>query len=129
MSGIATARRTGAARIGHPRPLLRAGWLSAVDRGHVGLVVAFPRRGPERVQPLQLVTGEFDAVGRGVFLDPGDPAGAGDGGDVDPAGQQPRQGGLCGSRADLGADGLYLVDDREVAAEVLTREPGVGLAP
>jgi hypothetical protein len=39
---------------------------SAIDRGHVGLVVAFPGGGSERVQPVQLVAGEFDAIGRGV---------------------------------------------------------------
>ena len=36
---------------------------------------------------------------------------------------------MRGGGADLGADGLHLVDDRQVAGEVLTGEPGVGLAP
>src|SRR5947208_90143 len=46
-----------------------------------------------------------------------------------PAGQQPRQRGLCRGGADFGADGLYLVDDAQVALEVLAGEARVGLAP
>jgi hypothetical protein len=37
---------------------------------------------PEGVEPLQLLGGEDDAVGRGVLLDAGDPSGAGDGSEV-----------------------------------------------
>ena len=68
-------------------------------------------------------------VGRGVLLDAGDAAGAGDRGDVVSPGEDPRERGLRGGCADLRADRADLVDEREVAAEVLPGEAGVGLAP
>src|SRR5215218_8962358 len=102
---------------------------SAVDAGHVRLVVALARGRHEVVQAVELGGGEFDAVGSGVFLDAGNPPGSGDGSDVVAAGQQPRQRGLCRRGSDLGADGLHFVDDAQVALEVLAGEPRVGLAP
>src|SRR5215207_4918221 len=102
---------------------------SAVDAGHVRLVVALARGRREVVQAVELGGAEFDAVGSGVFLDAGNPPGSGDGSDVVAAGQQPRQRGLCRRGSDLGADGLHLVDDAQVALEVLAGEPRVGLAP
>jgi hypothetical protein len=100
-----------------------------IDAGHVRVVVARTRRGREVVEAVELCGGELDTVCGGVLLDAGDPAGAGDRGDVVAAGQQPGQRGLRGGGADLGADGRHLVDDREVAPEVLTGEAGIGLAP
>jgi hypothetical protein len=85
--------------------------------------------GVERVQALELVRGECDAVSGGVLFDAGDPAGAGDGSDVVAAGEDPGEGGLGRGGADLGADGGDFVDDGEVALEVLAGEPRVGLTP
>src|SRR6266700_1711604 len=102
---------------------------SAVDAGHVHVVMARTRRGPEPVEAVELRGSELDAVCGGVLLYASNPAGAGDRGDVVAAGQQPGQRGLRGGRADLGADGRHLVDNCEVAPEVLTGEAGVGLAP
>jgi hypothetical protein len=56
--------------------------VSAVDRGHVGLVVSPAGGGLERVVPLELVDGEIDVRGGGVFLDACDATGARDGSDV-----------------------------------------------
>src|SRR5215216_4287497 len=56
-------------------------------------------------------------------------AGAGDRGDVVAAGEDPRERGLRGGCADLCADRADLVDEGEVAAEVVPGEAGVGLAP
>ena len=88
-----------------------------------------PAAGVRSSSRSQLVGGQLDAVGGGVLLDAGHPAGAGDGGDVVAVGEDPGESGLGGGRADLGADGPDLVDDREVAGEVLAGEPRVGLAP
>ena len=77
---------------------------SAVDRGHVRLVVPGAGGRGQGVEPLELVGGEHDGVGGGVLLDAGDAAGAGDGGDVVALGQQPGQRDLGGGGADLGAD-------------------------
>ena len=46
-----------------------------------------------------------------------------------PLGEQPGQGDLRGRGAGLGGDGLHLVDDGQVALEVVPGEAGVGLAP
>jgi hypothetical protein len=55
---------------------------SAVDGGHVRLVVARAAGGGEVVQPSELVGAELDSVRRRVLLDPGDPLRAGDRGDI-----------------------------------------------
>ena len=55
---------------------------SAVDSGHVALVVAFPGGGSEVVEPFDLFGAQLDGVGGGVLLDAGDPLCAGDRGDV-----------------------------------------------
>ena len=83
----------------------------------------------EVVQPFDLLGAQLDAVGGGVLLDAGDPLGAGDRGDVVALREQPGQRDLrrCGAR--LGGDGLDLVDDAQVALEVLAGEARVGLAP
>src|SRR5215207_804393 len=114
-----------------PRPTRsrRRATLSAVDGRHVGVVVACTGGGLEVVQPFELRFGELDLVGQGVLLDASDAAGAGDRGDVVSAGKDPRECGLRGGCADLLADRADLVDEREVAAEVLPGEAGVGLAP
>src|SRR3954464_9837631 len=102
---------------------------SVVDGRHVGVVVACAGGGLEVVQAFELRFGELDLVSRGVLLDASDAAGAGDRGDVVSPGEDPRERGLRGGCADLRADRADLVDEREVAAEVLTGEPRVGLAP
>ena len=80
-------------------------------------------------EPFELVGGEFDAVGGGVLLDARDAPGAGDRGDVVALGQQPRQRDLRRGGTGLGCDRLHLVDDAQVALEVLAGEARVGLAP
>ena len=60
---------------------------SAVDRGHVYFVVAFSGGRTKRVEPAQLVFGEFEPVCRSVLQDPGDPPGAGDRGNVVTSGE------------------------------------------
>jgi hypothetical protein len=47
---------------------------SAVDGGHVRLVVAFASGRRQVAEPLELAGAELDAVGGGVLLDAGDPA-------------------------------------------------------
>src|SRR5207247_1391722 len=92
--------------------------VSAVDGGHVRLVVAFAGGGREIVEPRELLRAQFDRVGRGVLLDAGDALGAGDRRDVVALSEQPRQRhlGRCGFQ--LGSDGLDLVDDAQVLLEV-----------
>ena len=102
---------------------------SAVDDGHVPFVVAFAGGRREVVQPFDLLGAQLDAVGGGVLLDAGDPLGAGDRGDVVALREQPGQGDLCRRGARLGGNGLDLVDDAQVALEVLAGEARVGLAP
>src|SRR4051812_19941685 len=102
---------------------------SAVNGGHVRFVVAFAGGRSEVVQPFDLLGTELDAVGGGVLLDAGDPLGAGDRGDVVALGEQPGQGDLCRGGPRIGGDGLDLVDDAQVALEVLSGEARVGLAP
>ena len=55
--------------------------------------------------------------------------GAWDGCDVGSACEDPGERGLCWCGADLLTDRADLIDDREVAPEVLARESRVGLAP
>src|SRR5947208_9298928 len=102
---------------------------SAVDGGHVRLVVAFAGGRRQVAEPFELVVAELDGVGGGVLLDAGDPPGAGDRGDVVALGEQPGQRDLRRCGAGFGGDGLNLVDDGQVALEVLAGEAGVGLAP
>ena len=80
-------------------------------------------------EPFDLLGAQLDAVGGGVLLDAGDPLGAGDRGDVVALGEQPGQRDLRRCGAGLGGDGLDLVDDAQVALEVLAGEARVGLAP
>ena len=102
---------------------------SAVDGGHAGFVVALAGGRSQVVQPLELVTAELDAVGGGVLLDAGDPPGAGDRGDVVALGEQPGQCDLRRCSTRLGGDGRDLVDDAQVALEILPGEARVRLAP
>jgi hypothetical protein len=53
--------------------------VSALDGGHVCLVVALAGGRREGVQPSELVVGELDGGGGGVLLDARDALGAGDG--------------------------------------------------
>jgi hypothetical protein len=55
---------------------------SAVDGGHVRLVVTLAGGRSEVVEPLDLLRAQLDGVGRRVLLDPGDVLRAGDRGDV-----------------------------------------------
>ena len=55
---------------------------SAVDDRHVPFVVTLAGGRREVVQPLDLRGAQFDAVGGRVFLDAGDPLGAGNRSDV-----------------------------------------------
>jgi hypothetical protein len=91
-------------------------------------VVAAGGRG-EVVEFADLLCGQFDAVGGGVLLDPGDPSGAGDRGDVVALGQQPGQGYLRRRGAGIGGDRFDLVGDLQVVLEVLAGEARVGRAP
>ena len=102
---------------------------SAVDDGHLRLFVALAGGRGEVVQPFDLLGAQLDAVGGGVLLDAGNALGAGDRGDVVALREQPGQGDLRRCGADLGGDGLDLVDDAQVALEVLAGEARVGLAP
>jgi hypothetical protein len=62
---------------------------SAVDDGHVRLVVALAGGRGEIVEPFDLIRAQLDAVGSRVLFDAGDPFGAGDGGDVVALREQP----------------------------------------
>jgi hypothetical protein len=68
--------------------------VSAVDGGHVRLVVALAGGRGEIVEPLDLFRAQLDAVGSGVLLDARDALGAGDRGDVIALCEQPGQGDL-----------------------------------
>jgi hypothetical protein len=87
------------------------------------------RRRQQEDPRLGLVLGQADGVGAGVLLEPGDPPGAGNRGDVVALGEQPGQRDLrrCGAR--LGGDGLDLVDDAQVAVEVLGGKARGSFAP
>jgi hypothetical protein len=103
--------------------------VSAVDDGHVPLVVALAGRRREVVQPFDLPCAQLDAVGGGVLLDTRDPLGSGDRRDVVALLEQPGQRHLrrCGTR--LGGDGLDLIDYTQITLEVLAAEARVGFAP
>src|SRR5712691_1195079 len=102
---------------------------SAVDDGHVSLLMAFARSRGEVVEPLDLLRAQLDSVGCGVLFDAGDALGAGDRGDVVALREEPGQRGLCWCCIELGGDGLDLVDDAEVLLEVALGEARVVLAP
>jgi hypothetical protein len=57
---------------------------SAVDDGHIPLVVALAGGRRQVVQPFDLLGAQLDAVGGGVLLDTGDALRAGNRGDVVP---------------------------------------------
>ena len=92
-------------------------------------VMALAGRRREVVQPLDLLGAQLDAVGGGVFLDAGDPLGAGNRRDVVALREQPGQRDLCRCCTCLAGNGLDFVDDAQVALEVLAGEAWVGLAP
>lgn len=102
---------------------------SAFDSGHVRLIVSVANGRREVVQPVDLQRAEFNSVGGCVLLDARNPPGSGDRSNVVPLSQQP---GKCDlRRGGFGLDGhrLDLIDDPEIALEVLAHEPWVGLAP
>src|SRR5207249_5096528 len=105
-----------------------AAW-SAVDDRHVPFVVALAGGRREVAQPLDLLGAQLDAVCGGVLLDAGDPLGAGNRSDVVALREQPGQSDLCRCCFDLSGNGSDLVDDAEIALEVLAGEARVGLAP
>ena len=78
--------------------------VSAVDAGHVPLVVALAGGRREVIQPYDLLGAQLDAVGGGVLLDARHPLGAWNRRDVVALREQPGQRdlGRCGSR--LGGD-------------------------
>src|SRR5947199_5029164 len=88
---------------------------SAFDRRHVPCIVALAGGGREVVQPFDLRGAQLDAVGGRVFLDAGDPLGAGDRGDVVALREQPGQSYMCGRRPHHGRNRLHLDDDAQVA--------------
>ena len=100
---------------------------SPVDSGHVRVVVTLARGGREVVQTIELTLVEHDAVCSGVLLDSGDLSRTGDWCDVVALGEQPGQRDLRRGGSGLGGDGLNLIDDAQVALEVLTGEPGLVL--
>ncbi len=100
---------------------------SAVDGGHVSFVVAFAGGWREVVEPFDVIGAQHDAVCGCVLLDSGDPLGAGDRGDVVALRQQPGQRDLGRSGARFGGNGLDLVDDAQVALEVLATKRGLVL--
>jgi hypothetical protein len=102
---------------------------SAVDDGHIPFVVALAGGWHEVVQPLDLLGAQLDVIGGRVLLDAGDPLGAGNRGDVVALREQPGESDLCRGGSRLGCDGSHLVDDAQIALEVLAGEARVGLAP
>ena len=102
---------------------------SAVDDGHIPFVVAHASGRHEVVQPFDLRSAQLDAVGGGVLLDAGDPFGAGNRGNVVTLREQPGQSDLCRCGSHLRGNGLDLVNDAQIALEVLASEARVGLAP
>jgi hypothetical protein len=79
--------------------------LSAVDDGHVRLVVALTGGRGEIVQTFDLIGAVLDAVGSRVLFDSGDALRAGDRGDVVALREQPGQRNLRRRGVDLGRDG------------------------
>ena len=80
-----------------------------------------PEAGREAVQPFDLIGAQLDAIGGGVLLDSGNPLRAGDRGDVVALREQPGQRDLRTRGTHLGGNGLDLVDDAQVALEILAR--------
>src|SRR5437899_8597498 len=99
--------------------------VSAVDDGHVPFVVALTGGRREVVQPFDLLGAQLDAVGGGVLLDAGNPLGAGNRSDVVALREQPGQSDLCRCCSDLSGNGSDLVDDAQIALEVLAGEARV----
>src|SRR6266536_3711271 len=97
-------------------------FISTVDSRHARLFVALAGCRGEIVEACNLLHAQLDSVGCRVLLDAGDSFGAGDRGDVVALREQPGQSNLCRCRADLGSDGLDLVDDAEVLLEVALGE-------
>ena len=115
-----------------PAPHSRHFWgcrTSALNSGHVRLVVAIAGGRSQAVQSVNLVSVEQDTIGGRVLLDAGHSPGARDGSDVIALGEKPRQCDLSGGCSGLGGHRFDLVDDPEIALEVLAHEPWVGLAP
>ena len=102
---------------------------SAVDDGHVPFVVALTGGRREVVQPFDLLGAQLDAVRGGVLLDAGHPLGAGNRSDVVALREQPGQRDLGRRCSHLSGNGSNLVDDAQIALEVLAGEARVGLAP
>src|SRR2546429_9965263 len=102
---------------------------SAVDDGHVPFVVALAGGRRQVVQPFELLSAQLDAVGGGVLLDAGNSLGAGNRSDVVALREQPGQSDRCRCCSDLSGNGSDLVDDAQIALEVLAGEARVGLAP
>src|SRR5206468_2016583 len=111
-----------------PTTLHGSAWLP-VDDGHVAFVVALAGGRREVVQAVDLLGAQLHAVRGCVLLDAGDALGSGNRSDVVTLREQPGQSDLCRCCTRLGRNGLYLVDDPQVALEVLAGEARVGLAP
>jgi hypothetical protein len=65
----------------------------------------------------------LDRVGRHVLLDTIYAPRSGNRRNIVAASEDPGERGLCRGRPDLGADRFHLIDDRQVALEVLADEP------
>jgi hypothetical protein len=102
---------------------------SAVDGGHVPCVGTFAGSRGEVVQPFDLLGAELDAIGGSVLLDARDSPAAGNRGDVVTLDEQPGQSDLCRGGTHLGSEGFDLIDDVQVALEVLSDEARISLAP
>ena len=72
---------------------------------------------------------QLNEIGGGVFFDAGDPLGPGNRRAVVALREQPGQRDLRRCRSRLGRNGSDLVDDAQIALEVLPGEARVGLAP
>jgi hypothetical protein len=91
--------------------------------------VARAGRRREVVQPFDLRGAQLDAVGGGVLLDARNPLGARNRRDVVALREQPGQRDLGRSDSYLSGNGSNLVDDAQIALEVLAGEARVRLAP
>ena len=102
---------------------------SAVDDSHISFVMALACGRCDVIQPCDLRGAQLDAIGGGVLLDAGNPLGAGNRSDVVALREQPGQSDLCRCGSHLSGNGSDLVDDAQIALEVLAGEARVGLAP
>ena len=102
---------------------------SAIDDCHVSFVVARAGRRREVVQPFDLLGAQLDAVRGGVLLDTRNPLGARNRSDVVTLREQPGQRDLGRCCSYLPGNGSNLVDDAQIALEVLAGETRVRLAP